>query len=294
MRIYLWASENPIRADRETACWSYTTTTPAQNVICCNKCRSVWFLHRCAWWKLRAIKDILKDASFICLKHMQRTYKTHCKAILRNETILRFAPQVFFFFFDTPRIVTGLPTVSKKPTYHRKATLLNVWIYSESCKSTETYPSLRKCRVFSRFYSPSMCDSRLRMAPSSDTLRKEHLPKAAVPEMLARFGNSSDSSVISIPQLRRCATCPSEQRRNPKSSSQRKRQTLRFTYMRTSEKNISSAYVCVSAISFTLKYHPLGWKVWRDLRKSAPLDARQGAQLGRKPSEGCKHLSYVL
>ncbi|XDV49551.1 hypothetical protein PO909_018782 [Leuciscus waleckii] len=33
-----------------------------------------------------------------------------------------------------------------------------------------------------------MCDPSLRMAPSSNTLRKKHLPKAAVPEMLARFG----------------------------------------------------------------------------------------------------------
>lgn len=100
-------------------------------------------------------------------------------------------------------------------------------------------------------------------------------PKLRCPRCWRGSKNSSNSSVISIPQLRRCATCPSEQRRNPKSSSQRKGQTLMFTYMTTSKKNISRAYVCVSAISFTLQYPLLDQKVWRDLRKSAPSDVLQ-------------------
>ncbi len=62
-------------------------------------------------------------------------------------------------------------------------------------------------------------------------------------------GNSGNGSVISIPQLRRCATCPSEQRRNPKSSSQRKIQTLRvyLTGMSTQE-HFQRVRVCIGYI----------------------------------------------
>lgn len=65
-------------------------------------------------------------------------------------------------------------------------------------------------------------------------------------------GNSGNGSVISIPQLRCSATCPSEQRRNPKSSSQRKRQTLRgyLTRMSTKE-HFQRVRVCILRIKIS-------------------------------------------
>lgn len=74
-------------------------------------------------------------------------------------------------------------------------------------------------------------------------------PKLRCPRCWRGSENSGNSSVISIPQLRRCATCPSEQRRNPKSSSRRKRRTLRvYLTGRSIKEHFQRVLVCIAYI----------------------------------------------
>lgn len=74
-------------------------------------------------------------------------------------------------------------------------------------------------------------------------------PKMQCPRCWQGSENSGNGSVISIPQLRRCATCPCEQRRIPKRSFQRKRQTLRVYLTRRSlTEHFQRVCVCISYI----------------------------------------------